>query len=174
MGWISRSLGPLASMFITRRKGADGHRRQHACTALLIFGSSKAPWPWPWPWIGSSHISMHSTCSTTSAVNHLTVASRTTEIWPFECREISTFREVWTVVIAFLEGNSKIGPQIGCIPCPILLPPTISFELHTKTAEEKDIEKCNFRNFGSFVTLTLDRVEVTLVCICGRGIPKPN
>jgi len=34
------------------RRGADGHRRQHACTALLIFGSSKTPWPWPWPWIG--------------------------------------------------------------------------------------------------------------------------
>jgi len=30
-------------------------------------------------------------------------------MWPFECREISTFREVWTVVIHILEGNSKIG-----------------------------------------------------------------
>jgi len=24
-----------------------------ACTASLIFWSSKAPWLWPWPWIGS-------------------------------------------------------------------------------------------------------------------------
>ena len=30
-------------------------------------------------------------------------------MWPFECREISTFREVWTLVIPFPEGNSKIG-----------------------------------------------------------------
>jgi len=40
-------------------------------------------------------------------------------------------------------------------------------------AEEIDVEKCTFRNFGSSVTLTLtsDRVEVTLVHICGQGLP---
>ena len=38
-------------------------------------------------------------------------------------------------------------------------------------AEKIDLEKCTFRNFGSSVTLTLDRVEVTLVRICGRGLP---
>ena len=40
-------------------------------------------------------------------------------------------------------------------------------------AEEIDLEKCTFRNFGSSVTLTLtlDRVEVTLVRIWGRGLP---
>jgi len=38
----------------------------------------------------------------------VTVASRSSEIWPFEFREIWTFGEVWTLVIAFLEGNSKI------------------------------------------------------------------
>jgi len=48
---------------------------------------------------------------------------------------------------------------------------TISFELYAKTAEEIDLEKCNFRNFGSSVTLTLDRVEVTLVHIRGGGLP---
>jgi len=50
---------------------------------------------------------------------------------------------------------------------------TNQFELHAKTAEEIDLEKCNFRNFGRSVTLTLtlDRVEVTLVRICGRGLP---
>jgi len=39
-------------------------------------------------------------------------------------------------------------------------------------AEEIDIEKCNFRNFRSSVTLTLtlDRVEVILVHISGRGL----
>ena len=38
-------------------------------------------------------------------------------------------------------------------------------------AEEIDLEKCTFRNFGSSMTLTLDRVEITLVRICGRGLP---
>jgi len=40
-------------------------------------------------------------------------------------------------------------------------------------AKEIDLEKCTFRNFGSSVTLTLtlDRVEVILVRICGRGLP---
>ena len=46
-------------------------------------------------------------------------------------------------------------------------------------ADEIDLEKCTFRNFGSSVTLTLthgyaltlDRVEVTLVRTCGRGLP---
>jgi len=39
-------------------------------------------------------------------------------------------------------------------------------------AEEIDIEKCNFWNFRSLVTLilTLDRVEVILVHISGRGL----
>jgi len=61
----------------------------------------------------------------------------------------------------------------NCSPDPVLSPPTISFELHAKTAEEIDLEKCTFRNFGSSVALTLnlDRVEVTLVCICGQGLP---
>ena len=61
----------------------------------------------------------------------------------------------------------------SCSPGPILWPPTISFEIHAEMAEEIDLEKCTFRNFGSSVTLTLtlDRVEVTLVRICGRGLP---
>jgi len=49
----------------------------------------------------------------------------------------------------------------------------MSFELPAKTAEEIDLEKCNFRNFGSYVTLTLtlDRVEVTPMCICDGDLP---
>ena len=56
----------------------------------------------------------------------------------------------------------------------MLWPPTISFELHAEMAEEIDVEKCTFRNFGSSVTLTLtlDGVEVTLVRICGRHLPS--
>jgi len=40
--------------------------------------------------------------------------------------------------------------------------------------EEIDIEKCNFRNFSSPVTLTLtlDRVEVTLVRILVKIYPN--
>jgi len=38
-------------------------------------------------------------------------------------------------------------------------------------AEEVDLEKCNFRNFTSSVTLTLDRVELILVRISDRGLP---
>ena len=61
----------------------------------------------------------------------------------------------------------------SCSTGPVLSPPTITFELHAKAAEEIDLEKCTFRNFGSSVTLTLtlDRVEVILVCIFGQGLP---
>jgi len=39
---------------------------------------------------GQGHINIHSTCRTTSVPKHMIVASRSTEIWPFEFREIST------------------------------------------------------------------------------------
>jgi len=50
---------------------------------------------------------------------------------------------------------------------------TISFELHAKIVEEINLEKCNFQNFRSSVTLilTLDPVEVILVGISGQGLP---
>jgi len=35
---------------------------------------------------GQGHISMHNTSSTTCVPSHVTVASRSTEIWPFEFR----------------------------------------------------------------------------------------
>jgi len=38
-----------------------------------------------------------------------TTASRSTKIWPFEFHEISTFRELWTHMIAFLEGIRNAG-----------------------------------------------------------------
>jgi len=43
---------------------------------------------------GQRHINIHSTCRTTSMPKHVTLASRTSEIWPFEFREISTIGEV--------------------------------------------------------------------------------
>ena len=103
---------------------------------------------------GQGHVNIHSTCRTTCTLNRVTVVSRTTEIWPFE----------W---------KFKNRAPTSCSPGPILWPPTNSFGLHAEMTEEIDLEKCTFRNFGSSVTLTLtlDRVEVTLMHICGRGLP---
>jgi len=67
---------------------------------------------------GQGHINIHSTCRTTSMPNHVTVASRSMEIRPFEFREISTNGEVWTLVIAFLGGNSKIGLRQAVVQVP--------------------------------------------------------
>jgi len=39
---------------------------------------------------GQGHINIHSTCRTTSTSKHVTAASRSTEMWPFE------FHEIWT------------------------------------------------------------------------------
>ena len=39
---------------------------------------------------GQGHINIHSTCRTTGLPTYVTVALRSTEIWPFEFREIST------------------------------------------------------------------------------------
>jgi len=103
---------------------------------------------------------------TACMLNHVTVASRTTEIWPFEFRQISILEEVWTLVIAFLDGNSKIGLRQAVVQVPYY-----GHQPSVLMAEEIDLEKCTFCNFGSSLTLTLDRVEVTLVRICGRGLP---
>jgi len=44
--------------------------------------------------LGQGHVNIHSMCRTTCTPNHVTVALRSTEIWPFEFPEISTFGEV--------------------------------------------------------------------------------
>jgi len=109
---------------------------------------------------GQGHINIHSTCRTTSLPNRVTVTSRISEIWPFEFRRSLNSRG------SFPRRKFKNRAQTSCSPGPTLSPPTTSFELHAKMAEEINLEKCNFRNFGSSVTLTtLDRVEVTLVRI---------
>ena len=59
-----------------------------------------------------------STCSTTCRPKHVTVALRSTEIWPFECRQISILDEVRTLAIAFLDGNSKIGLRQAVVQVP--------------------------------------------------------
>ena len=43
---------------------------------------------------GQGHINIHSTRRTTCRPNHVTVALRSTEIWPFEFRQISILDEV--------------------------------------------------------------------------------
>ena len=83
--------------------------------------------------LGSSegHVNIYSICRTTRMPNRVTVASRTTEIWPFEFRQISTLDKIWTLVIAFLEGNLKIGlrqaavqfPYYGHQPSQVWAPP---------------------------------------------------
>jgi len=74
---------------------------------------------------------------------------------------------------SFPRWKFKNRAATSCSPGPILWLPTISFELHAEMAEEIDLKKCTFRNCGSSVTLTLtlDRVKVKLVRICGRGLP---
>jgi len=43
---------------------------------------------------GQGHVNVHSTCSTIGVLNHVTVVSRTTEIWSFEFRQILILDEV--------------------------------------------------------------------------------
>jgi len=88
---------------------------------------------------GQGHISMHNTCSTTSMPNHVTASSHSTKISPFQCREISTFREVSTPM-SFPRRKFKNRAPTNYRPGPILSPATISFELHAKVAEETDLE----------------------------------
>jgi len=132
-------------------------------------GSSDAPWPW----IGSrSHQRTH-------YVEHYQHAQ------PCDC-SVTQYRNVaiwisWNMDTgrslnsrdSFPRRKFKNWAPTSCSPGPILWPPTISFEVHAKPAEEIDLEKCTFWNFGSSVTLTLtlDRVEVTLVRTTGRGLP---
>ena len=66
-----------------------------------------------------------------------------------------------------LENRALTSYELGLI----LSRKAISFELHTKMAEETDLEKCNFRKFRILVTLTLDRVKVTSACTVQVGLP---
>jgi len=117
---------------------------------------------------GQGHISMHNTCRTTSMPNHLTVASRTAEIWPFEFREISTVRELWTLVIGFLEGNSKIGLWQAVDQVPYYYLQTTN---HQFWAPRENGGGDRPRKLHKLHDLDLDRVELTLVRISGWGLP---
>jgi len=67
---------------------------------------------------GQGHGNIQSRCRTTRRPNHVTVALRSTEIWPFECRQLSTLDEVWTLMIAFVDGNSKIRLRQAVVQVP--------------------------------------------------------
>jgi len=102
------------------------------------------PWPCPWPWIGSRSHQHTQTCRTTSIPNHVTVASRSTEIWPFEFSEIWTFGKVWSHVIAFLEGNSKITLRQPVVQVPYYHHQPSVLSSTQKTAEKIDLEMCSY------------------------------
>jgi len=57
---------------------------------------------------GQGHISMRNTYRTTSMPDHVTLASSSTEIWPFEIRVISTFCGSLNSHDTFLKENLKI------------------------------------------------------------------
>jgi len=107
-------------------------------------------------WWGQGQTNIHTMCSTSRLPNRVTVASRTTEIWPFEYREITTLDEVWILVIAFLERNFKKRAPTSCGPGPIT---NHQFWAPCENEEEIDLAQSIFRNFGRSVTftLTLDR-----------------
>ena len=74
-------------------QGGCGHRRQHA--RLRYLSEVQKPRDLDLDLgSGQGHVSIHSTCRTTCRPNHVTVALRSTEIWPFECRQISILDEV--------------------------------------------------------------------------------
>jgi len=107
--------------------------------------------------------------------NHVTVASRRTEIWPFEFHEILTLCEVQTLVIAFLQKKFQNRAPKRCRPGVVLSPATISFELHAKVAEEIELEMCSCGQLSEVqmvcdLDLTLDRVKVTSTCAVRVGL----
>jgi len=68
------------------------------------------PWPWPWPWIGSrSHQNPQHIYDYQQTRPCDSSVQQYGNTWPCKSPVILTFREVWSHVIAFWEGNSKIG-----------------------------------------------------------------
>jgi len=123
-------------------------------------------------WWGQGHTNTHITCSTSSLPNSVTVASRTTEIWPFEYREISTLDEVWTLVIAFLEGNLKSGLRQAVVHVPYYdYQPSVLNSARKRRGDRPSIVHFSQLRKVRDLYLDLRSVEVTLVRIRGRGLP---
>ena len=120
---------------------------------------------------GQGHINIHSTSRTTSTPKHVTVASHITEMWPFEFREISTIGEVWTIVIAFVGGNSKIRLRRAVVHVPYY-----DYQQSAKVAEEIDLEMCTYGQLSEVqmlhdLDLTLDQVKVMSTYTVHIGLP---
>jgi len=70
---------------------------------------------------GQGHVNIHSTCRTTCKPNHITVASRSTEIWPFEFRQILiNIGRSLNSRDSFPRRKVKNRAQTSCSPGPIL------------------------------------------------------
>ena len=69
---------------------------------------------------------------------------------------------------SFLKRKFENAALTSCRLGPVLSCSTTAFELHAEMAEEIDLEKSDFWNFRSPVTLTLtlDRSKVTSACTC--------
>jgi len=65
--------------------------------------------------LGQGHITIHSTCRTTSMTNHVTVASHSTEIWPFKFRakvQVQYYHHQ-SLVLNFTQNGSGDRPRKG-------------------------------------------------------------
>jgi len=92
---------------------------------------------------GQGHANiLHSTYRTTCTPNHMTVALRSTEIWPFEFRDSLPGRK--------FENRTPTSWR----PRAIVSQSTISFDVHAKVAEEIDLEMCSYGQLS----------EVQMVC----------
>jgi len=88
---------------------------------------------------GQGHISIHTTRRTTSMPNHVNIALRTTEIWPFEFREISNSRD------SFPRRKFKNRAPTSCSPGPILSTSAISFELQGGGDRRRKVQSSQLR-----------------------------
>ena len=88
---------------------------------------------------GQGHVNVHSTCSTICMLNHVNIALRTTEIWPFEFREISNSRD------SFPRRKFKNRAPTSCSPGPMLSTSAISFELQGGGDRRRKVQSSQLR-----------------------------
>jgi len=102
---------------------------------------------------GQGHVNIHSTCRTNSVLNDVTVALRSTEIRPFEFREISTFGKNLNSSDSFPGRKFENRALTSCRPGAIISLSTISFDVHAKVAEEIDLEMCSYEQLSELQML---------------------
>ena len=145
--------------FWRSRESGRGDRHRNVQLRAIV-GSSNGLWPWPWIRSRSCQHKQYVYDYPHPEPRDCSIAHyRNMAIWISSNIDIERSLNSRD---SFPRWKFKNRAPTSSSSGPILWPPTISFELHTKMAEEIDLEKCNFRNFGSSVTLTLtlDRVEV--------------